>query len=350
MKKLGTIFLTLLVSTLLVGVFVPMINKGSGGKVADGFDKWLNGNLDTDKPSTPSQDNPSVTVEEQGINVQHLKNSKTTEGYEVRTFSYAVKEKYSTDSSITASLTYVDGTDCSDIMTMEIDETKKEISLTCKGAFSKQILLSLVSKSNPEAKALIKVDYVKRLLTFKQRSSDIRFGGDEKTNNVNELTYHSLLNATYSSVYSKDKDYSFIGTFGYQLGGDQYQGFQYEGLAEHDFIKNIDEQKRIGDAFAKMIISSLNTGHQLNKDDIWNLDSSALWHSFLKDVSEQNYGIKGGQKYQYDGNFYVKLSGKVECIEDPNNKSIDSFYCGIYYTLNYDYSDQVVDEIKDIEF
>lgn len=334
-----------MVSTLLVGVFVPMINKGTGGKVADGFDKWLNGN--PDKPSTP-QDNPSVTVEEQGINVQHLKNSTTTEGYEVRTFSYEVKEKYTKDSTVTSSLTYVDGADCSDIMTMEIDETKKEISLTCKGAFSKQILLSLVSKSNPEAKALIKVDYVKRLLTFKQRSSDIKFGGDEKTNSVNEFTYNSFLNVTYSSVHSKDKDYSFIGDFHYQLSNSD-QPFQYEGLAEHDFIKDIKEQKRIGDAFAKMIISSLNTGHQPNKDDIWNLDSSALWHSFLKGVSEQNYGIKGGQKYQYDGCFRMTLAGDISCVQDPN-KYIDNVTLYIYFTLNYDYSDKVVDEIKDIEF
>ena len=55
MKKIGTIFLTLLVSTLLVGVFVPMINKGSGGKLEEGFDKWLGAN----QPKNPDSGTPT---------------------------------------------------------------------------------------------------------------------------------------------------------------------------------------------------------------------------------------------------------------------------------------------------
>lgn len=55
MKKLGTIFLTLIVSTLLVGVFVPMINKGTGGKLEDSFDKWLGVNQN-ENPGTQNEE------------------------------------------------------------------------------------------------------------------------------------------------------------------------------------------------------------------------------------------------------------------------------------------------------
>lgn len=63
MKKLGTIFLTLMVSTLLVGVFVPLINKKTGGKLEEGFDKWLGVNQQPENPDsgTPAEEK-SLTI------------------------------------------------------------------------------------------------------------------------------------------------------------------------------------------------------------------------------------------------------------------------------------------------
>lgn len=42
MKKFGTVIMTLFVSVLTLGILLPVINKSSGGKVEEQFDKWLN--------------------------------------------------------------------------------------------------------------------------------------------------------------------------------------------------------------------------------------------------------------------------------------------------------------------
>ncbi len=328
--------ITGLVLLLSVGVVGGLAGLTKGFKDWN-FDSWLN--------NSTSKGDEEISIKEQGINVQYLKNSTTTENYEVRTFSYAVKEEYAKDSSITASLNYVDGTDCSNVMTMEIDEIKKEISLTCKEAFSKQIILNLVSKTNTKAKALIKVDYVKRLLDMKLGNSTIFFGADEKTNNVEKLDVSSLISATYSTVYSKDKDYSFD----VALNSYSFNGFQYEGLVDHDFMKDSNATRRVGNALGMMIRNSFNTNQQIDKDDIWNLDSSVLWQSFLKEVSAQNYGCKSGTKWQYDGTVYFYFVGDVYSHETNRNIKINNIF---YFTLNYDYSNYSIESsnLSHIEF
>ncbi len=54
MKKFGTVMTTLFVSILTLGILLPVINKNTGGKVEEQFDKWLN--LIPEKEPTPVPD------------------------------------------------------------------------------------------------------------------------------------------------------------------------------------------------------------------------------------------------------------------------------------------------------
>lgn len=154
----------------------------------------------------------SVEIRDHGIRIKGLKSGTTTEGYQTKTFTYAIVPSTSTDQSVTTSLTYIDGSSCASEMLVSVDEEHKTITLTCLSEFEKEIILNVVSKANSSVKGEVKINYLKKVKSIVSSTSRYRPYGCtayEPSQNVN----NPLFSVTYSK-YSKDVNYSFTASAG----------------------------------------------------------------------------------------------------------------------------------------
>lgn len=157
---------------------------------------------------TEKQDNQEISeletsIIENRIKLKLLTTSETEDGSITKTFSYTITPANATNQNVTATAKYKDGTSCSSVLTTSVNSTDKTISIVCKSAFAQQIEVVVTSEANENAKATIKVDYVKKVTNATYNSESIQYIlGEEKA-----INYSNFIDITYSQ-YSKNKDYS----------------------------------------------------------------------------------------------------------------------------------------------
>ena len=291
----------------------------------------------THRSANPSS-NDAISVQEDGITLRMISETNTPEGWTEKRFSYKVVPCNATNQRVIASLKFEDGKDCSEVMTIRVDEEKKEIILICKKAFDKKIMGVISSEENPSVKAKITIDYVKKLLDIHAKtysSSYFYFGGDCPLNNLSDFSVKSFVEPTYS-IYTKDKNYTFA-VKDVSVFFDEWNG-PMDGTDYYDFCLNSDHiMEAVSELLEERILSG---GKLITADELWNIDSEPGWHSYLAWVSENHY--------EAENNCYFRFSFRATyyCIENPsvefsfNGTENDSY---IYMSHNFDYSNKTIE-------
>lgn len=171
------------------------------------------------QPSTSSSFNEVIS---RGIQVEKISETANEYGEKDQVFQYSIEPSKATNHSVEVSLTYSDGSDCSEVMDYSLDLKAKQVTLSCKSDFSKQIKVVLTSLSNKNAKATILMDYLKKVksLGLTQNLAVVNDYDDwnctiatyNRITDFNVYVYGNLVSKMISkeySSYTKDITYRF---------------------------------------------------------------------------------------------------------------------------------------------
>lgn len=223
--------------------------------------------------SSNSQGGISTEITASEMKIRALATKENADGSVTKTFSFTIEPANATDQTVTATAKYADGSNCDAVVTVAVDNTKKEISVTAKADFDKVVNVVVTSTNNVNAKATIKCDYVKKVkaATYNNAEISLSLSGNEAIN------YTNYIDVTYSK-YTKDKDYSLkfksIDLGEASLSLEQ----EYDESVFTTQIKN-DLKTYISGLFS-------NPGTALSDASVWNISSSNAWHSFLSYIAD----------------------------------------------------------------
>lgn len=293
-------------SVLFAGVIV-----GGLGAVTKGFREWN----PTNWFSKEDQSDIQTSVKSNGVSIKNLKTTANNDGKYTTTFTYEVSPSNATNKSVTVSIAYADGTDCSAVSTVSVSGVTKTVTVITEGnGFDKQIVIKLTSVANAEATARVTLDFGKKVLgysckdtvenTFYLWESGNDFDG-VNPRTISALNTDSIVDPQYSA-YTIDKDY----TFAFLASADSCRFellhlTRVDGDAYGDDFDNVLDEICEG-ALKTWVVNALKNGSSaLTADEMWAMDSSNIWHSFLKECSncaiEEGYfeyscapGVSGG--------------------------------------------------------
>lgn len=292
-----------------------------------------------------------TSIQENGVNLKLLATTTTPEGYVVKTFTFAVQPSNASDQTVKVEAKYKDDTDCESVLTVSVDNESKTVSVVNKGAFEKQIIVTVTSNANAEAKATITVDYVKKLLGIKSSVAKEEltgnyyyFGGNYAENNISDFSVSSMITPTYS-VFTKDKTYTFA-VKEVSVGGDEW-------ICSSSEYDNYISTSHLWNYFETLLQQRIQSGGALlTADEIWNIESKAGWHSYLAYLSENHLNASNDNyvSFVFNATYY--------CVEDPSievkfNDGSDTY---LFLSLDYDFSGKTVEvsgvtvETPNIEF
>lgn len=253
-----------------------------------------------------------TTVIQKGVKVRMLTTKDNEYGEKDEVFGYAFTPYNATNQGVEASLKYKDNTDCSQVMAYSIDEANCLITLSCKGPFSQQIYFTLTSKANPDAKATIVLDYVKKIKKLSMKQDDFAV-----VNNYDEWS-----NEFYQRIY----DFN-VSNF-YDITFTEYTK-ESDDLSIHMKVKNMELVENTTflstdytDSFttylgAKFLETTTANYANFEVDDIWNLATSNMDKSALKSLTKNEVNSdRGYLKYDlsvnlYSGNGAKSINGTI---------------------------------------
>lgn len=331
--------LTIVAALLLVGATATV----TAGICTD----WFSRNPFEQAEKDSTKDDVETSIKENGVSLKLLSTSTTSEGYVVKTFTFGVEPANATDQTVSATAKYKDGSDCSAVMSVTVNNSAKTIALTCKAAFSKQIIVTVTSNANSSAKATINLDYVKKLLSINKKNVTIDIGANFPGITFNNsFAIDQMITPSYS-LYTKDKTYTFnvkdvtvdVDEMIYD-GSDLNLGLDTEVLYREYLTPVMDLlQTKIQ-----------NKAAAPTKEEIWNAVDDNTWHSLLKGYEKQ---VKQNNYSEYLCSF--TLNATYYCVEDPSKELVlNPDYIGFYPA--YDWTgfsvnvDKITVETPNIEF
>ena len=262
---------------------------------------------DSEKPSSSS----THEIISRGIEARMLSSTTNSYGEKDQVFSYSITPSNASNQEVEISMTYSDETDCSEVMEYSLDTTNKQVTLSCKAPFSKQINVVLKAKANENATTTIVLDYVKKLKSITPKDETI-FLGIGSSNTVSHLDPLLYCQPTYS-IYTMDKNYSFDITV---------SSFEIKD----DFVANGTTPDEVYTTFENTLKSKIeNQSNYFTADELWNLSNSNDWHTILK-----NTAIEDSSNDQ--NCFYCEMTATIKCIEDSTIiiTSNIAFCCSLY--------------------
>ena len=172
-------------------------------------------------PNDKVDDPIDVEVVNKGIVVKKLNSSTNQDGSITQTFTFSVEPEDATSDLVKVDVTYKDGSPCNDVLTATVDNDNNIISVTCKNAFSQQIILTVTALSDDSVSASVNIDYLQRwpIATAKNEEDlydkPFMIGTELNGDDVNYfpediVDFTSLFDIDYG-VYSKAKTYSYSG-------------------------------------------------------------------------------------------------------------------------------------------
>lgn len=301
MKKNLKVLLSALMSTSLVvgGVVTGLVLHNNN-----------NNNEEVDENGGIKVDNIMC----RGVSVKKLSTSTNSQGQAVQTFNYSVTPANASNQAVTATIKYKDGADCSAVMAVTTDTATKTISLTCKGEFAKQITLTVTSAANASATATATVDYEKKIKSVSVVSTDSYTVNLTSSKTIKDSNIYTV---AYSQ-YSKDKTYAFTKSLS-SIEIDEY---------------NFSSATGVLDGLTNLVKKAFNEGYQITANDIWNLNSTNTYHSYLMSMSSGDYYVNFESVYQV----------KCTTTNQTYNISLDSGHrTYIYLDLgSFDFSGKTV--------
>ena len=305
----------------------------------------------------------NTSIKEDGVSLKLLATTTTSEGYVVKTFSFTITPANATDQTVNAEAKYKDGSDASAAIAVSVDNEAKTISLTNKGAFSKQIVVTVTSNDNAQAKATITVDYVKKVTAITPKAN---YSSDGKTillqcgfsedyqnevsgNYIDDFAEESLIEVSYS-IYTKNKNYTFAVkdvevTFDHVIWFDENEGQSGGGY--------LYQCTEFTETLRKTIEEKIASKESITVSDIYNAGSSTEYHNYLKGMDIKN----GGERHE---NYITySVSATYYCVEDPTKEfkfGGSDHPCKMEVSLTQDYSNfhlgvsGITVEVPSIEF
>ena len=312
---------------ILLGLLLGVIALGAiGFGVYQAF-------KDTEPPIVET-DNGGVseTIESRGVRIRLL-STRTLEDESVeKTFSYSVEPSNATNKDVKVSALFVDGSDCSSVITTAVDKETQTITITCKGAFKQKIIVKVTSVDNPEAYAEVTLNYVKKIESIEGTITSL-YVGNGWTQNYPEqhidttVTYADFITPTYSD-FTKDKQYTF-GMRDIQIIDDE---FLIQGS-----LPAQDTEELYTELTVMLYDAFNNQGALPTTEDMWNAVDSDAYRSWLLSVNDLD-------PWADDAYLCLEVRGTIYCIEDPSiSVQIGGgthFY--VYFSFQGDYSDYKV--------
>lgn len=243
--------------------------------------------LPADTPVTVDPGLGNGTIITNGMKIRYLSETTNTDGSVTKVYSYTVTPVNADIQSASAVAKYIDDTDPSAVLTASIDKTEQTISVTCLRAFSKQIVVyvDVTAMDNSTASGTITFDYVKKILGLEataDHDTNCYYVGNgwsaAKNGLISSLAIEEFIMPSYS-VYTKDKDYTF---------STSVMAVQY---CDETVIEDYKEYS-ISDATIALLQEALEVKMKLGNaayftpTELWNIDSSNSWHSFLMHVKD----------------------------------------------------------------
>lgn len=260
-------------------------------------------------------------VLEKGIKLKFV--SQRMEGTTIiKSFKYYVTPWNATNKAVIVEARYFDGTKCSDSVEVSVDTNTQMIDIACKEAFDKVINVNISAVSNPNATAMITLNYVQKLLGITAKSSFCNYLGDiiipnEGTgeDHVNQkINYLDYFTPVYSSKYTKTQQYTFqIDKISLILNRNytgMTNGVDPSDMSSIDWAVDNHITSCIKNAFMN------ESTYVFDEHTIWNISDLNLYHANLKQLSlhsiSESYKADIGINY----NVYIDFS----CVEDSKIK------------------------------
>lgn len=154
--NMKSIIAVALASAILIG------GTASIGYLSKGFRDWNVKNWFTTNDHVTSDNLATQLKVENGIKLK-VKNLASANNYGSQVISYNVDPSFNTD-TILYKVAYNDASSIEEgVLSIEHDNSTKQITITCLKAFTKQIILTLYAESNENINASINIDFVEKL-------------------------------------------------------------------------------------------------------------------------------------------------------------------------------------------
>ena len=274
-----------------IASLVALITIGSIYYLSHGFKNWPIKEENSSSIESSTQSN--------GIELHLLSTTNNDDGSIIKTFSFSITPSNATDQTVSVSAKYKDGTSCQNCLTVEANNYSKRITLHCLKAFSKQIIIEVVSNSNPNINATVTVDYVKKISSIQSPFNDkyvcIGNGWSGSENiQINDFSFSSMINTIYSS-YTKNSDYTFsvkdVDVSFEDVGGELLEYKEYNLQEIFTDYHNGYAGYGVKTLFSDLLEERIKTAGEIpSADDIWNIPEAAI-SSNIQEVRNCLYDI-----------------------------------------------------------
>ena len=268
----------------------------------------------------------SEDILENGITLELLSSEVLEDNVITKTFTYTVEPANATNQRITARATYTNETDCSEYLTVSVNEQTRTVTIYCYKDFNNLILIRLVSVSNSSATATITVNYEKKVKEIEEVYIGNAVGG--VITNVPEgyqEGYYIMqnVNPIYSN-YTVDKQYKLTET----------HTTPELHLVEGQYINDEVEEGLIiaVDSWIK------NGYYSFSEYIMWNLSSDDQWHDYLTEIS----GITDDCDYTDDNIYIYRFTSDITFTCGDKTKMITTTFL---ISLYHDYS-ELIEQIE----
>ena len=282
----------------------------------------------THSATIDSKDNIPVSFSSTGMKIKMLSSITNEDGSVTKTIGYSVLPANATNKDVDVKVQYKDGSACSDITTVSINQKEKNVAITVTKSFSKEIHVILTSMSNSSVTATIKLNYEKRLISLNKKinSNEINFGNwQSEANAIQDFKLENFVEAEYSS-FTYDKNYTF-----------EVSSVE---IPEGDFSTDITELSDVDLAlnFSRLIQNKVSNQSTITAEDLWILSATEDWHYLLSNISLDQQTIP-----YYHTTFNAIYSGVSQTDKKAVYENVD-----LYVSLANDYS-AFVTEVTGIE-
>ena len=260
----------------------------------------------------------SSNIEENGVLVRLLSTTEK-DGVITKTFTFSITPSNATNQNVTAKAAYKDNSDCSSVLTVSVDNNAKTISVSCKCAFNKQIIVTITSSANQNKSATITCDYYKKVLSLEGKDKLTIGYVDDEGNSESSLSSFDILDmiTPQYSIFTKDYDYEFVVenvTLTPILGE-----MTYCGSLSTTLIKEVENK------MAEILLQRIKDGGSyLTSEEIYNLSSNNAWHSALNEMhgnNDDDYGayfhLTATYKVMEENIYYTYENKMLSASFDP---------------------------------
>lgn len=273
-----------------------------------------------------------ITRREPKMSIKQMTTSTSSDGSVTKTFSFTISPSNTTHQDIAAEILYEDGTDCSQIAEVSIDNINDTVSIKCMSDFDKRIILTLSSVNTPNVKASIDIGYEKKLLSLDQngRSFEIHssYNGANSTKSfsyINSFDIANFVTPKYSK-FTQDKEYTYaVKNISVEL--------EEMILAPNKGSVTRDELSQIDSNLSPIVKERLMSGGTpLTASECWNAVNTSNWQSILNN-NQNTIGEDFALGFMFGAEFY--------CLQNPEITTVFE-RCSLYIPLKNDYSGFVV--------